>query len=202
MNNEMPIDPFAEFYFKQEPEEICGLPVSSITEEYIEDNPSIVDRFYTRYYYIKPGAKAEPYRVLFHSNRVCLISLAPEHPVFKDGIESISFNIGNMDRSHNQVSGKGKKGGMALQQDSTLALITGNNGQTYKVPSCIRGKLIEVNPRIVNKPELMAEIGDGYLAIVLPKPEHCNEIRASLLTEEQYRSHLKELASRDIKAEL
>lgn len=191
------MNPLAEFYFTQEKEEICGLPVSSITEEYIEDNPSIVDRYYTRYYYIKPGQREEPYLVLFHSNRVCLICLAPEHPVFKNGIEGISFNIGNMDRSQNQVSGKGKKGGMALQQDSTLALVSGKDGQTYKVPSCIKGKLIEVNPRILKKPELMGDIGDGYLAIVLPKPEHCNEIRASLLTDEQYRSYLNEKLSKD-----
>lgn len=184
------MDTYSEFYFEQEKEEMCGQPVSSITEEYIEDNPSIVDRYYTRYYYIKPGSKEEPYLVLFHSNRVCLICLAPEHSVLKNGIKSISFDIGNLDRSQNQVSGKGKKGGMALQQDSTLAIITGNNGEAYKVPSCIRGKLIEVNSRIIKNPELMSEIGDGYLAIVLPKPEHCNEIRASLLTEEQYRTYL------------
>lgn len=191
------MDPLEEFYFQHVKEEICGLPVPPITDDYIEENPSIVDRYFTRYYFIKPGAKREPYLVLFHSNRVCLICLAPEHPVFKSGIAGISFDIGNMDRSQNQVSGKGKKGGMALQKDSTLAIITGHDGETYKVPSCIKGKLIEVNPRIVKSPELMAAIGDGYLAIVLPKPEHCDEIKKQLMTEEEYRSHLVEKLDED-----
>lgn len=195
------MDPFAGFYFEQEKEEICGLPVSSITEEYVEDNPSIVDRYYTRFYYIKPGAREEPYLVLFHSNRICLICVAPEHPVLKSGIKDISFDIGNMDRSQNQVSGKGKKGGMALQQDSTLAILTGKDDQTYKVPSCVKGKLIEVNSRIIKNPNLMAEIGDGYLAIVLPKPENCDEIRASLLTEEKYREFLEKKRSKQIPQE-
>lgn len=93
-----------------------------------------------------------------------------------------------IDRSKNTVKGKGKKGGMILQADSTLALLAAKTGEVYKVPSCVRSKLVEVNTEVSEHPELLANLpeGEGYFAIVLPKPEHCEEIKASLMTQEQY----------------
>lgn len=177
------------YYFDDKEEMIDDIRIPPITEDYVENYPSVVDRFFTRYYYKKLGSSDntdEYYLVLFHSNRVCLICLPPEHPAFKIGIEKISYNIGNTDRSQNHVRGKGKKGGMILQDDSTLALITCKDNTIYKVPSCIRGKLIEVNERIVENPEILSKEGDGYLAIVLPKPEHCDQIKENLISNSQY----------------
>lgn len=184
----MQIDPLSEYYFQPEIQTICGQEVKPITEENVENHLSVVDRFFTRYYYIKKGADQAPYKVLFHSNRICLICLAPEHPALKDGIATINFDIGQMDRSKNTVKGKGKKGGMVLQADSTLALLTATSGEVYKVPSCVRSKLVEVNSEVSKYPEKLAALpeGEGYFCIVLPKPEHCEEIKASLMTQEQY----------------
>ncbi|KAM7362278.1 protein Abitram [Cochliomyia hominivorax] len=184
----MHTDPLAEYYFQEETQNICGQDVKPITDEFIENFPSVVDRFFTRYYYIKKGADQAPYKVLFHSNRICLICLASDHPALENGIGSINFDIGQMDRSKNTVKGKGKKGGMILQADSTLALLTSKTGEVYKVPSCVRSKLVEVNTSISENPDLLANLpeGEGYFAIVLPKPEHCDEIKASLMTQQQY----------------
>ncbi|XP_037953740.1 protein Abitram [Teleopsis dalmanni] len=189
---ETPNKSLEQYYYVHEPELICGVEVPSIVDDYVEDHPSLVDRFFTRYYYIKSGANPTPYKVLFHSNRVCLICLAPEHPALKEGISSINFDIGNINRSKNSVKGKGKKGGMVLQADSTLALLTTVTGKTYKIPSCVRSKLIEVNTNLVNNPSLFstAKEGEDYLAIVLPKPEHCDEIKEGLLTQTQYEEKL------------
>ncbi|XP_017047080.1 protein Abitram [Drosophila ficusphila] len=183
-------DPLEAFYFEHEEQEICGQPVSPITDGYQEDYPSVVDRFFTRYYYFKGEV---PYQVLYHSNRICLICLAPDHPALSQGISSVNFDIGNVDRSQNVVKGKGKKGGMILQAESTLALVTTENGETYKVPSCIRGKLVEVNTGLVEEPKLLEQLpeGAGYFAILLPKIENCDAIKASLLTQEQYEERLK-----------
>lgn len=190
----MQIDPLSEYYFQQEPQTICGQEVKPITEDYADDYPSVVDRFFTRYYYIKKsGSDQSPYQVLFHSNRICLICLAPEHPAFTKGIASINFDIGQTDRAKNTVKGKGKKGGMVLQHDSTLALLTAKSGEVYKIPSCVRSKLVEVNTKYSQDPEslLTAEEGAGYFAIVLPKPEHCEDIKSSLMTQEQYDEYRK-----------
>ena len=191
----MQIDPLAEYYFQPEPQIICGQEVKPITDEYIENFPSVVDRFFTRYYYIKKGADQAPYKILFHSNRICLICLANEHPALQNGIASINFDIGQMDRSKNTVKGKGKKGGMILQSDSTLAILTAKTGEVYKVPSCVRSKLVEVNTEVSDHPELLANLpeGEDYFAIVLPKPEHCEEIKASLMTQEQYDEYKEKL---------
>lgn len=177
-----------KYHYHPEDFSITGIEVPSITEDHIENYPSVVDRFFTKYFYLKPCSNPQPYKVLFHSNRICIIMLAPEHEALKVGVKNITFDIGNTNRSQNQVKGKGKKGGMILQQDSAIAVITDNNNVTYKVPSCIQGKLIEVNERVVKNVSLLGVEGDGYIAVVLPKPEHCEEIKSSLMTEEQYLS--------------
>lgn len=99
-------DPFEPYYFQHEEQKICGQLVSPITDNYDENYPSVVDRFFTRYYYIK-GQVA--YQVLYHSNRICLVCLAPSHPAYIEGVESVSFDVGNVDRSQNVVKGKAKK---------------------------------------------------------------------------------------------
>uniref|UniRef100_A0A1I8NMG3 Protein Abitram n=1 Tax=Stomoxys calcitrans TaxID=35570 RepID=A0A1I8NMG3_STOCA len=199
----MQIDPLADYYFQHEPQIICGEDVKSITDEYVDDYPSVVDRFFTRYYYIKKGGDQSPYQVLFHSNRICLICLAPEHPAFSKGIASINFDIGQTDRAKNTVKGKGKKGGMVLQHDSTLALLTTKTGDVYKIPSCVRSKLVEVNTKYAEDPEslITAEEGAGYFAIVLPKPEHCEEIKASLMNQEQYDEYMKKSKASEANAD-
>lgn len=183
-----PEDPLAPYYYNHAQEVIAGIEVPSITEEWVENYPSVVDRFFTRYYYIKESPEPAPYQVLFHSNRVCLICLAPEHPAIKDGIKSFTFDIGNTDRSKNTVKGKGKKGGMVLQHDSTLAILTTEQNKAYKIPSCVQSKLVEVNTAWVEEPKRLetAAEGEGYVAIVLPKPEDCVNIKRSLLTQAQY----------------
>lgn len=185
-------DPFAPYYFQQEEQLICGQLVSPITDCYdaMMNYPSMVDRFFTRYYYIKAGAA---YQVLYHSNRICLVCLAPTHPAYGEGIATVSYNVGNVDRSQNVVKGKAKKGGMILQADTTLAVLTTDAGNTYKIPSCIRGKLVEVNTALLTdaKQLQLAPEGAGYFAILLPKIENCDDIKASLLTQQQYEEQLK-----------
>lgn len=182
-----------KFHYIQEDFSISGIEVPSITEDHIDNYPSVVDRFFTKYFYVKSCSNPQPYKVLFHSNRICMTMLAPEHEALRVGVKSITFDIGNTNRSQNQVKGKGKKGGMILQQDSAIAIITDNNDVTYKVPSCIQGKLIEVNERLLKDVSLLGKEGDGYIAVVLPKPEQCEDIKASLMTEDQYLASLNKL---------
>lgn len=174
------------YYLTEDPQIICGETVRSIVEDFVEDYPSTVDRFFTRYYYAHPGKENEPHQVLFHSNRICLIGLAPKHVAFQKGIKTVTFEVGRIDRSENQVSGKKKSGGMILQMDSTLALITCEDGTVYKVRGCIQGKLVEVNKRVVENISLLRDEGDGYIAVVMPKPEQCEAIRAKLLSRDAY----------------
>nr|XP_029713636.1 protein Abitram-like [Aedes albopictus] len=174
------------YYLTEEPQVICGLTVPSIVEDFVEDYPSTVERFFTRYYYVQAGKENEPLQVLFHSNRICLIGLAPEHEALAKGIQSVTFEVGRIDRSENQVSGKKKSGGMIVQMDSTMALITCDDGSVYKVRGCVQGKLVEVNKRLMENANLLREEGVGYVAVIMPKPEQCEAIKKKLMSREEY----------------
>jgi len=179
----------SDYYFKEDPELVCGKKCSSITADFDENCPSLVDRYFTKFYYRKSdtlGTENEDHQVLFHSNRICLVGLAPSHVAFVKGIKSVDFNIGNYDRRENHCSGKGKKGAMNLQPSSALAVVTCKDDTQFKVVSCITGKLIEVNERLVDKPELLLQEGSGYVAICLPKIENSDNIKQSLMSEELY----------------
>lgn len=176
----------SEFYFEPEKQIICGEEVPPITDELTNELPPVVDRFFTKYYCLANDCRDECHKVLVHSNRICLIGFDSSHVAVRKGIKSINFDIGNCDRSKNQVSGKGKRGGMNLQPQSTLAIITCVDDSEYKVISTITGKLIEVNERLLEQPQLIGVDGDGYIAVVLPKLEKCDQNISNLLTEKQF----------------
>lgn len=119
----------SDYHFVEQPMSIGGHNVPSICNDFNVDHPSVVDRFFTRYYYRRPKPTAGPdaidnedHLVLFHSNRICLIGLAPSHVAVRKGVRSVDYNIGNLDRSKNLCSGKGKKGAMNLQVSDPLLL--------------------------------------------------------------------------------
>lgn len=173
-------------WFEPECHVIGDVKVNSILEEYVENHPSIVDRFYTKLYFVSDVTPDEPHQVLFHSNRICLVGLAKEHVAFKKGIRSVSFEVGKFDRSENKVSGRKKSGGMILQDDSALALVTCEDDSVYRIRSCVQGKLVEVNNRITADPAILRIDGEGYVAIVMPKLENCAALKANLLSFEAY----------------
>lgn len=182
------MNPLSEYYFKEsESKEENDKDISSITTNAdIAKYPSVVDRFFTKYYYRKSNTADEDHIILFHSNRICLVGLAPSHIALQKGISGINFNIGNIDRSQNKVTGKGKKGAMLIQPTSALAIVTCTDGTQYKILSCVTGKLIEINHNLETNPHLLSEIGDGYVAVCLPKLENCDKIKSELINEEQY----------------
>lgn len=165
--------------------------VPSIITFYNGEYPSVVDRYFTRFYYTKTsldGSENEDHLVLFHSNRLALIGLAKSHIAFSKGITGISYNIGNCDRSlnHKALKGKHKKGGMNLQPSTALAIVTCKDGSEYKVVSGITGKLIEVNDRLETDLEKLSVEGTGYIAVILCKPELCEKIKSTLVSESDY----------------
>lgn len=185
----------AEFYFQPEPEIIAGKIVPPITESHdfdYDSYPSVVDRYFGKHYYFRNDSIDEAHIVLNHSNGICLVGLADTHVAVKKGIKSISYDVGNFDRSKNQVVGKAKRGAMNLQPQSCLAIITCQDGTTYRVVSVIQGKLVEINERLLTNPELIGIDGDGYIAVVLPKLHLCKTQLEKLATEEEYQAKLKE----------
>lgn len=138
----------------------------------INNFPSVVDRFYEKYRYnYQKGETVEEHLILLHSNGIVLVQLAATHPAFSKGIAEIGYNVGQLDRSNNEVKGKSKRGGLILQEKTQLAVVKCKDGSEYKVVSCLPGKLVEVNKGLLENPELLKREGDGYIAIILARQD-------------------------------
>ena len=174
-----------QFYLNDDEYE-DGVP--SIVEDFKGDFPSVVDRYFTRFYFERksPSGENEDHLVLYHSNKLCVIGLAASHAAHSKGIASVNFDIGNCDRSQNQVKGKKKKGGMNLSPTTVLAEVTCSDNSKYKVLSCVKGRLIEVNSSLDNNLARFPIDGYNYIAVVLCKPEIADTIKDTLTSEEDY----------------
>lgn len=142
-----------------------------ITSEEIDSFPGFCERFFTKFLYQKSArdGSLEDHDVFVHSNGICLVGIAATHPAFGKEILAVDFDIGNVDRSQNVVKGKSKKGGMILQEGTTLCKIQCSDGSEYGIASCVQGKLVEVNKRLQSDPNLLKTEGEGYIAVILPK---------------------------------
>jgi glycine cleavage system H lipoate-binding protein len=127
-----------------------------------------------------------------------VVCLAPSHPLLLDGvtIDRVEYQIGKLDRASNVVSGKFKRGGQKLTPTSPLCIVhCHGDDNKYIIYSCVKGTLIEINERLLTKPQLLQTHADsqGYVAIVLPnKITDTPTIFDQLLTIEQYQSLRKE----------
>ena len=55
----------------------------------------------------------------------------------------------------NEVQGKRKKGGIWVDESTVLCEITCDDNSSYSICSCLRGRLIEVNTRLLEEPGLL-----------------------------------------------
>lgn len=153
---------------------------------------TVLQRYYTPMYCTNINdKKIEPHCVLFHSNRICLITVAPTHPIVKENktIKKIDFSSGNIDRLQNQARGKSKRGGQKLEPQSLLCRVDCEDGTSYEIYSCIKGLLVEINKNITENPQLLVTRfnTDGHIAIVLADLSKISEAKQTFLSEEKYK---------------
>lgn len=158
---------------------------------------TVADRYFTPYYRVNYQKLNDDICIRIHSNRICMISLAPSHPLFDKNclIEKISFKVTDkVDRAENKISGKGKRGAQALQDNSNICIITCSNGDTWPIKCGINGKLIEVNEALLSDPNLIKKHPHegGYFAIILPNIKLYESLKNSLMTDEQYQAILSD----------
>ncbi|XP_073996203.1 protein Abitram [Rhodnius prolixus] len=162
-----------------------------IEESYEKTNNhiSVVERYYTPRYCLNVLEPGDDYCVLLHSNRICVITLAPSHNLLKSEnvISSVSFHIS--EEILNKVSGKKKRGAHRIQPSSSI-LTVNCPGKKYTLCGCISGKLLEVNKQLINNPKYLISDpqGKGYLAIILPVFSVFDHARDNFVTPEQYES--------------
>lgn len=132
--------------------------------------------------------------IMFHSNRIALLSLAPSHFFFKKEIQyKVNFSAGKVDRLSNSVKGKSKKGGQCLVPNSVICKIEYTDGTSFDVPCGMKGTLVEVNEELIDHPELLKEMpdSDGFIAIILSSIAISEQTKNELLTHEEYLDVLK-----------
>nr|QZL12160.1 simiate [Rhagovelia obesa] len=156
-----------------------------------EKHQSVVDRYYTRKFCVDVREKGDDYSVLVHSNGVCLLSLAPSHILMKSThtIESVSFQVSKeINRLKNKVSGKLKHGAQKVRPVSPLLIAKLKDGSSRIINCSIAGKLLEVNERLIEEPNLMISNPDdiGYIAVVLPDQKSVQTYRDNLLGKDEY----------------
>lgn len=159
--------------------------------------PTVTDRYFTPYYKINVQSPGDDICIRIHSNRICMLSLAPSHVIMQGDkdITKVNFKVSDkLDRSQNKVSGKGKHGAQPLQTNSNICSISCSDGQTYMIKCCMIGKLVEVNELLLENPRLIKNLPHkgGYLAIILPNLKFLENLKQSLLTHEQYIELIKE----------
>jgi len=164
-------------------------PIEKSIPDIDEPFPSVIERYYTKYRYTD-AKDGHDQLVMLHSNRICLITLAPNHPVIRDQktISHLNFQVtSKINRLDNSVRGKGKKGGQYLDANAVLTIIECEDGSQYPVRSCVKGKLIEINDNVVKNPQMIVHhpLSKGYVAIILPKlPDGLLELKEKLTLEE------------------
>lgn len=159
---------------------------------------SVTDRYFSRRYVLNAdNITNNDLMLLFHSNRVTLLTLAPSHHFFKkEGNYKINFTCGKIDRLSNYVKGKGKKGGQHLNPKSVICKIEYDDGTSFDILSGMKASLVEVNECLVKNPYLLRDFPDsnGFIAIMLSSIENAEAVKNGMMTHEEY---LKTLQSKD-----
>ncbi|XP_059051718.1 protein Abitram [Achroia grisella] len=162
---------------------------------------SFTDRYFSKRYILNvEGIKNNDIMLMFHSNRITLLSLAPSHYFFKKNEKfKINFDIGKIDRLSNSVKGKGKKGGQLLLPKSVICKVEYDDGESFDIPCCMKGTLIEVNEELVKHPELLKEMPDsnGFIAIILSSIAISEATKNELLSHEDYMKIIANEASKN-----
>jgi len=155
------------------------------------DYLTVTERYYTNLYQLdKDRERHHDIRVLNHSNKICLITLAPSHPVLANKlvIKKVNFEVSkNVDRKSNKTSGKSKKGGQLLEPISVLAIIE-TETENFQVQAVVPGKLICINQEIISNPSKLSTHPDseGHIAIILPSRGLYEKTKENLLNQDQY----------------
>lgn len=174
--------------------------------------PSFLERYTVQKFHAVPPPPAadapaatevacEDQWVCQHSNKLLVVGVAQTHAIFarRDAATGRAHRVvgidwtssSGADRQELRVTGKGgRKGGVGVGPESLLCAVTMDDGTVYRLRACVKGTLVEVNPRLVGAAgcALLAQrpATEGYLALIRPKFVEAATCTAGLLTREQY----------------
>lgn len=189
--------------------------VANYVNRILKDFPSPSERYYDirlvscvgrKSYFGEVGDQC----IMFHSNRVCLLAIAPSHPVITknktiEKVEHTFDGFEKIDRLASQCQGKSKKGGQKLQKNAPVCALICSDGTKYVITACLNSKLVEINQLICARPQLVKErpLSTGFIAIIQPNDwKRMAEVRDSLpKLGQDIESDLNPKASQELKQE-
>lgn len=164
-------------------------------EERVARRGTMIERYYTELFACDVmGKPEEDHYVHMHSNRLCVVGVAPSHPVMREEILEVVFTPHVLE---SRVTGKKKRGGQFILPHTILCNIKCASGKTYAIRGCMRGTLLEFNAGLLTTPKLLQDKheSDGYLVIIQPKTTEIVEIQESLLAKDEYKQYRAKAAS-------
>jgi len=129
--------------------------------------PSVTKRYYTTHMMSNHQSLHQ------HSNGICVLGVAASHPMLQPPlrITGVAF------RSHDSknlmdtaVRGKKKAGAVFVTPRDMVCTVTVSDGSEVVLYACVRASVVEVNQRLIERPELLGS-PEGYVAILMPKLE-------------------------------
>lgn len=135
------------------------------------------------------GIKGNHVRLLLHSNGLCVVCIDPSNVLCQKSakIKQLSHSTKKDRAGPIKVQGKRKKNALLCQRDMVVCFVDldavdsensndeANAGpvtatRQIRVPACVDGLILEINPYLVKRPQLLQEapLTEGFIAIVNP----------------------------------
>eukprot|EP01137_Pigoraptor_chileana_P030396 Opistho-2@16898 len=151
--------------------------------------PSVIERYYEQFYAVGvKGKEGNDFYIHLHTNRLCVIGLAPSHPIVQGqlAIKEVVFDR-KKKKQQDRAPGE-KKVIVNVFPDSVLCDIVCDNGLVFPVYAVLPGELMDKNAGLLTNPQLITSktSTDGYIGIVAPKAADLRKETASFLSPADY----------------
>ena len=103
--------------------------------------------------FLRAASLAHRQYVLQHRNGVCVLGLAPDHPIL-NGVPGETVKVvfpANMAVQRKRK--RGKNSGSLRAWDTICSVHAGDT--VYNIPACVGGQVLELNYRLESSPELL-----------------------------------------------
>lgn len=130
------------------------------------------------------GIEGNNVRLLVHSNGLCLICMDPSHFVRERLSErnaegqlvrrlvKLSYSLKRDSHRGEPIKcqGKRKKNALLCQREMMICYLELDDGQQIRIPACVDGLILEMNPYLMHRPQLLidAPLQEGFIAVVNP----------------------------------
>lgn len=162
------------------------------------ENTNYIERYFVSKYILNLNEKDNDHCILIHSNRLCVLTLAPSHPIVRGDvkIDKVDFQISkNVNRLDNKACGKRKRNAQNVNLNSPICFVECSDSKRFTISSPIAGKLLEINEKLQSNPELLHFCyrenynKECYIAVIIPKHNvPMDEVTKNLIDESQYQA--------------